>query len=110
MLLPSPHKKSDQLEASPQLDTPEQIRLSVERDQALSIRAQRQREQTAVERDRFELTRDRIYLTVELVLLGVVLLVAAVLWLTAHEATALYLLGSGGIGGGLGLLVRRRGS
>lgn len=109
MLLPQPHKRSVQVEASPQLETSEQIRLSVERDQALSVRARREREQTAVERDRFELTRDRVYLAVELTLLGIVLAVAAVLWLTAHEKAALCLLGSGGIGE-LGLLVRRRAS
>jgi hypothetical protein len=106
--LPQSHRKPVQLEAPPLLETPEQVRRSIERDQALCIRAQREREKIAVERDRFELTRDRVYLGVELVLLVIVLLVAAGLWLTAHETAALYLLGSGGIGGGVGLLVRRR--
>jgi len=98
LLLQRPAKKSNQVEDLPlQLETPEQIRLSVERDQALSIRAQRQREQTAVERDRFELSRDKIYLAVELVVIALLLVIAAISSIAGQREIAGVALG-GGVG------------
>lgn len=97
MLLPSPQRKSDQLEVRPQLETPEQIARSIERDQALSIQARRRREQTAAERDQFELTRDRIYLGVELVVIVLLLVIAVASLIAGQHGIAGVALG-GGVG------------
>lgn len=97
MLLPSPRKRSDQLEAPLPLDTPEQVARSLERDQALRVRARRQREQTALERDRFELTRDKVYLAVELVVIMVLLVIAVASFLVGQREIAGVALG-GGVG------------
>lgn len=107
MLLPSPHKKSDQLQASPQLETPEQISLSVERDQALRVQAQRERDEIAVERDRFELDRDKVVFGFELIGAVLALIVLAALSVFNPELLPITLL-SGGSLGGVGILLRKR--
>lgn len=106
MLLPSPRRKLDQLEAPPPLETPEQVARSIERDQAFSVRTRRQREQTALERDRFELTRDKIIFGSELIGAVIALIVLVVLLAFNPELLPITLLSGGGLGG-MGILLRK---
>jgi hypothetical protein len=109
------HKKSDQVEApSPRLETPEQIKQSVERDQALIVRAQREQEESAAvssrvaaKRDRFELTRDQIRFAFELIGVVVALIVLLVLSVTSPQLIPFTLLSGAGLGG-IGAALRKR--
>ena len=117
MLLPSPHKKSDRLEAPPQLETPERVTRSIERDQALSIRAQRQQEENTViagriENDdrQFELTRKKIIFSIEFLITAISFISLLIVLFTNPALVPISLLsGSSGMGG-MGLLLRRSGS
>lgn len=58
-----------------------------------------QREEVAVDRDRFELTRDKVVFGFELALAVAMLLAAAVVIALNPELAPFVLLGGGGIGG-----------
>ncbi len=82
----------------------------------LTADAKREQEENAAEkgrieneRERFELIRDKLYLVIGLALIGFLLIAAAALWLSGQESSALYLVGSTGIGGVIIYLLRRRG-
>ncbi len=93
----------------PSLDASEQIQFSIRREQALIVRAKREREQVAVERDHFELTKDKIAFGFEL-LLAVIAVVAVLIVLVANpDLIPGSLLGGGILGGGIGLLRSREG-
>jgi hypothetical protein len=96
LLLPSPRKKSDQ-EATPLLETPDQIRLSIERDQALITRAQRERNEIAVARDRFKLGCDKIIFGFQLSLAITALVAALIILIINPELVPVTLLGGGGL-------------
>jgi len=107
LLLPHAHRKSPQADPRPRLGTPDQVRRSEERDEALSRRAERRRKEIAVERDRFELTRDKIVFCFELVAAAVLLVVLISQATSDPGLLRLLLLGGGGLGG-VATLVRRR--
>jgi hypothetical protein len=117
LLLPERQKRSAQVERPPQLDTPEQVKRSLEEDYALGVRARRVQEENValtgevtVERERFELKRDKIYLSLELIVIAIVLAIALLLLINGHGQLTLAVLGgSAGFGGIATLLHHRRG-
>jgi hypothetical protein len=108
LLLPQPNRKSRQVETPPRLETPEQVRRSEERDQALARRAQREREEIAVDRARFELTRDKIVFGLEMVVATLVVVAGLVAALRDPGTLPLLLLGGGGLGGVVAFFRRSR--
>jgi hypothetical protein len=66
-----------------------------------------QREEVAVDRDRFELTRDQIIFRIELALAVTILLAAVIVIVLNPELAPFVLLGGGGIGGVATVLKRR---
>src|SRR3954463_2714147 len=95
-----------QLEPLPRLDTSEDCRLSVERDQALMVRAKRRREEIAADRDCFDLTREKIIFGFEAIITAPRLLAFLVL-LVANPALLLLGLSGSSSCGSLLLLLRR---
>jgi hypothetical protein len=82
----------------------------------LTAEAKREQEQNVAERGRifnerarFELAREKLYLGLGLLLVALLMSAAIVLWASGQEDSALYLLGSSGIGGvALYLIGRQR--
>ena len=107
MLLPQPRRKLSQTHSAPPLETPEQVKRSEERDQALSGRARRELEEVVADRARFELSRDRIVFGFELILVAVAVAVGTVALVRDPELMPLVLLSGGGIGG-VAAMVRRK--
>jgi uncharacterized membrane protein len=98
---------TSRLDPRPQLETPEECHRSEERDQALTSRAKRLREEVAADRDRFELTRDKIVFGLELALALAMLLVAVIVIALNPELAPFVLLGGSGIGGVTAAVKRR---
>jgi hypothetical protein len=99
LLLPQSDKKHRAAEPLPQLETPEQIRRSLQRDHALGVRARRIQEESraraeelAVDRARFALTREKVYFGLEIFFL---VLIVALLWLYGNTVLALLVLAGG---------------
>jgi hypothetical protein len=107
LLQPSDNKSSREPDLP--LDTPEQIRHSLEVDAARESRASVRKtegEASAIEiankRASFALTKERTYLAVGLLLLSVFLICAVCLWAYGEKTSAVYLLGAGSGAGGVG--------
>jgi len=107
LLLPQPRKKTIATSAGARLGSPQEVGRSIERDQALTAQARREREQIAAERDRFELTRDKALFALEALATVALLVSLAVLALANPSLLPALLLGGGGAGG-IGLLLGRR--
>jgi small-conductance mechanosensitive channel len=114
LLLPQPHKKSQQVEPPPRLDTPEECKRSEERSRARWLELQVEREEVAregdrlaVDRDRYELTRDTIVFAFQIVLAVIMLLAAVIVIVLEPGLASSALLGGGGIGGAAAVLKRR---
>jgi hypothetical protein len=101
------HRKSGQAEALSQLETPEQVKNSVQRDQALIVRAEREKAQIAVARGHFELACDKAVFGFRFTLAIVGLLALLVVLIVNPELIPAALLSGGGLGA-ISALVRRR--
>ena len=99
LLLPQSDKKHRAAEPLPPLETPEQVRRSLQRDYALAVRAHRiqeesraRTEEVAVERARFALVREKVYFGLEIFF---VVLIAALLCIYGNTLVALLVLAGG---------------
>lgn len=117
MLFSQPRKRAVRQppDKEPDLSTEERVRRALLRNLVLTADAKREQEENAAEkgrieneRERFELVKDKLYLALGLVLIGILLAAAAALWLSGQERSALYFVGSSGIGGVIIYLFSRR--
>lgn len=102
LLLPQSDKKHRSSEALPQLETPEQVRRSLQRDYALGIRARRiqeenraRGEEVAADRARFDLVREEVTFGLEVLVVVAILLIAVFLYIDGNTVLALLVLGGG---------------
>lgn len=97
-MLLSPSKKS-KAHLPPQLDTPEQVAISLRRDRALSARADRCLKEQALERGEVDLKKRRALLMfgrIVLVLFVAIFLIGLVSIITRPELAPVFLLTGGG--------------
>ena len=92
MLLPQHRRKFTQ-DPPQELETPEQIQRSIERDRALIFKTRREREEIATDRVRFELNREKMLVGIAMA----ALIALAVVLILNPQLIPVTLLGSGGL-------------
>jgi hypothetical protein len=119
LLYPEPRKRAIPRSPNPELDlsSPEKIRLSIERNLALKVEAEREQEQNAAEAgrianaaERFALVQRQIVFCFSLLITAVSLIALLIFAVTNPEPAAVLLSGAGSVGGIVVLLFRRAGN
>jgi len=110
---PPPSADEQPGQSNGDLSNPEQVRRSIERDLALTVKAKREQEENVVEegrvnnaRRRFELTRDQVVFGFKLVVTMLFMIALVVSALTHPEPIKLLFTGVGTVAGVVSLLFR----